>query len=394
MQRIDLDPFREYLISRIRKGVVNGHKLFLEIQPHGFHGSYETLYRYLRNDLNNYWIKPYRKNHYSYYKNSAIILSKYKSAKRFETEPGQQAQVDWGHFQTVILNGRKKKLYCFIFVLGYSRAIYIEFTTSENLAVFESCHINAFKALGIPNSIVYDNTKTAILFNKRMPDGKRKIDLNVSFLDFACYYGFEIIASPPYWPRNKGKVESSVKYIRNHFWQGMRFIKNINSLEELNQKAKDWVNQVANNRIHTTTQEKPMDRWLKEKPNLKFPKDLPDYQVSPFLCRFSNKDQFIQYKQNFYSVPKEYSWRKLFIREIDTQGNRLVTIYFKGKLITQHNLCTERGKYIENPLHFQHNLSTCNSQGKVKTGRHRTWNKYPEIPIRPFEFYDQLVNEK
>lgn len=390
MRKIDLNPYREYLISRIRKGVINGQKLYVEIIEQGFSGSYETLYRYLRNELNIYWIKPYKKSHF-YSKRSGINLSKYKSATRYETEPGEQALVDWGHFKTVILNGKKKKLYCFVFVLGYSRAAYIEFTTSENLSVFENCHINAFKKLGIPNSIVYDNTKTAILFNRKNPEGGRKISLNLNFFDFARYYGFEIIASHPYWPRDKGKVEAGVKYVRNNFMQGVKFTKSIPSLEKFNIQASNWINQIADHRIHGTTNEKPMDRWLKEKPYLKFPTGLPDYQTSPVLSRYSTKDQFIQYKQNFYSVPKEQAWRKLLIREIDNQGNKLVNIYFQNKLIAQHNLCSEKGKSIENPIHFHNNLKDSSQRIKRMTSQPHHWKTYPEIPVRPFEFYDQII---
>lgn len=397
MHKINLNPFRKYLISRIRKGVTNGQKLFLEVKDQGFKGSYETLYRYLRNELDEHWIKPHRKSHF-YHQRSAINLSKYKRAIRFETGPGEQAQVDWGHFKGVILNGKKQKLYCFIFELGYSRATYIEFTTSTNLSVFESCHINAFKTLGIPNSIVYDNTKTAILFNKKTAAGKRAISLNLNFFDFARYYGFEIIASPPYWPRNKGKVESGVKYIRNHFMQGVKFTKSISSLEEFNKQANIWINQIANNRIHATTKEKPNDRWLKEKAYLRFPDGIPDYQVSPFLVRFSTKDQFIQYKQNFYSVPKEYAWRKLFIREVNIQGNKLVNIYFQNMLIAQHNLCTEKGKSIENPNHFKPIINKfvsneIKSSVEKKANQKHVWRNYPEVPVRPFEFYDQIINK-
>ncbi len=245
MQKIDLNPFRSYLISRINKDVLNGQKLFCELKNQGFNGSYETLYRYLRNELNDYWIKPYQKSRF-YKKRTVINLSKYKSAIRFETEPGEQAQVDWGHFKTVILNGEKKKLYCFIFVLGYSRMAYIEFTTSQVLSVFESCHINSFKTLGMPGSIVYDNTKTVILTNRVTSSGKRNVELNPNFFDFANYYGFNIIASPPYWPRNKGKVEAGVKYVRNNFMQGVKFNKSISSLEEFNRQAGIWIDQIAN----------------------------------------------------------------------------------------------------------------------------------------------------
>lgn len=390
MQKINLDLFKQYLISRLNKGVSNGQKLFFEIKDQGFQGSYASLYRYLRRDLSDYWKKQYKKSSQFRFVRSSINLTKYKRAIRFETEPGEQAQVDWGHFGKVLLNGKIEKLYCFVFVLGYSRTLYIEFTTSQKLPVFETCHINAFRTLGIPDNIVYDNTKTVIISNEKLPDGNRHLHFNLGFQDFSSYYGFNIIASPPYWPRNKGKVESSVKYVRNNFMQGVLLKKSIKSLEELNQQAKDWINKVANQRIHSTTNARPKDRWLKEKSYLRFPNNLPNYQVSPFLVRFSTKDQFIQYKQNFYSVPKEYAWRKLFIREVDIQGNQLVNIYFQDQLIAQHNLCSERGKSIENALHFKKDLT---KHLEVNINPSNSWKNYPEIAVRPFEFYDRIINK-
>lgn len=220
MQKKNFEPFREYLILRLSKGISNSQKLFSEIKDKGFDGSYATLYRYLKRDLSTFWKKQYKKNYQFTSLNSTTNLNKYKRAIRFETEPGEQAQVDWGHFGEVIINGIKERLYCFVFILSYSRTSYIEFTTSQKLSVFENCHINTFKVLGIPNNIVYDNTKTVVLSNKKMPDGTRRVHLNLAFLDFANYYGFNIIVSPPYWPRNKGKVEANVKYVRNNFMQG------------------------------------------------------------------------------------------------------------------------------------------------------------------------------
>ncbi len=391
MHKKDLTPFKEYLIQRLNKDISNGKKLFSEIQDKGFEGSYTTLYRYLKNDLRTFWKKQYKKSFQFNSIKSSINLSKYKRAITVETGPGEQGQIDWGHFGKVVINGRIEKLYCFVFVLGYSRALHIEFTTTQKLPVFETCHINAFKKLGIPRSIIYDNTKTVILSNQKMPDGERRIYPNLAFLDFAKYYGFEIIASHPYWPRDKGKVEAGVKYVRNNFMQGIRFPKNIQSLEQLNLEAQKWVDSIANIRIHANTNEKPIKQWLEEKDYLRFPNNLPDYQVSPFVIRFSTKDQFIQYKQNFYSVPKEYAWRKLFIREVNLQGNKLVNIYFQNELIAQHNLCTEKGKSIENPLHFKQDLQSRNITAKTNPKQRNNWKHYPEIPVRPFEYYDQLL---
>lgn len=340
MKRVPINQFNHYLISRIKKGVLNGKKLFYEIKNQGYKGSYTSLYRHLKNNLNQDWKKSYRKRFFE--KNQSFNLTDYKTAIRFETEPGVQAQVDWGHFGKIEINGRTEKLYCFVFVLSYSRILYLEFTIKQNLSVFECCHINAFKALGIPESIVYDNTKTVVLSREKLPDGSTRIYLNPAFEDFTNYYGFRIKVSPPYWPRNKGKVESGVKYVRYNFALGLNLNKSFSSLETLNKEALRWTKTVANVRMHSTTGESPLKKWKTEKPYLKFPNNLPDYQVSPFIFRYSTKDQLVQYKQNFYSVPKEFAWKKLFIREINENGNIFVHIYYQNILIYKHRLSLEK----------------------------------------------------
>lgn len=390
MQKIDLTLHHEYIIIRLKKGVSNGRKLYQELKDQGFNGSYSTFYRYLKEELGNYWKESSQKKSKFHRKKSTISFTRYKTAIRFETEPGEQAQVDWGHFGEITLNGKIEKLYCFVFILSYSRTIYIELTTTQKLPVFEKCHINAFKALGIPKGIVYDNTKTVILSREKMPDGSKRVYYNLAFQDFAKYYGFKIIDSPPYWPRNKGKVEASVKYVRNNFMQGKTFIKNISSLEELNREAAGWSDKIANSRIHATTKEIPYARWDEEKKHLLFPNELPDYQVAPFFNRYSTKDQQVPYRQNFYSVPKEFAWRKVSIREVNNQGNTFIHIYHKGKLIAQHKLFTGNGRSIEDPKHFQ---STTESIKNMTTNSKESllWRNFPEVDVRPFSYYDKVI---
>lgn len=58
-----------------------------------------------------------------------------KATVRFETMPGKQGQMDWGFFEdhTVYEDGKWKRLYCFLLVLGYSRMRYIEFVTDMSM---------------------------------------------------------------------------------------------------------------------------------------------------------------------------------------------------------------------------------------------------------------------
>lgn len=347
----ELESFKDYLVSRFREGVFNGKKLLSEISMQGYTGSYGTLNRYMNAVLPDYWKNHIRHNRFFANSRAKLRPIMYKRAMRFETEPGEQAQVDWGHFGKVEVNGKVEKLYCFVFVLGYSRAIYIEFTTSQKLPILQNCHVNAFKKLGIPRTIVYDNMKTVVLSREKLPDGSVKVHYNPAFLDFADYYGFDVVTAPPYWPRYKGKVEAMVKYVRNNFMQGVKFNEALVNLNSLNKQASTWVDEVANVRIHASTEEKPIVRWEKEKSYLQFP-NLFRYETAHYEVRDSTKDALVQYKSNFYSLPDDFSRRRVLIKEIDRDGVNLIEIYFKDQVIAIHNLSRERRKLVQDPKHL------------------------------------------
>jgi transposase len=48
--------------------------------------------------------------------------------------------------------------------LGWSRAMYLEFTTSLESVRFLRCHLHAFQYFGgVPRQVLHDNLKTAVL---------------------------------------------------------------------------------------------------------------------------------------------------------------------------------------------------------------------------------------
>lgn len=104
-----IDPYTDYLQRRMAEGVYNARKLYREIQAHGYPGGLTQVILY---------IQPFRPPRQE------------KATVRFETEPGQQAQVDWGSCGYIDVDGRRKLLYCFVMTLGWSRAMYVEFTTN------------------------------------------------------------------------------------------------------------------------------------------------------------------------------------------------------------------------------------------------------------------------
>lgn len=139
---------------------------------------------------------------------------------RFETEPGFQAQVDFGAFQVENADGSIRTLYLFTMILGYSRKIYGELIDRCDLPTFLDCHINAFDYFGgVADEILYDRMKNVYIGKVA---GKKKF--NSTLLGFALHYGFKPEVSPAYAAWVKGKVERPYKFIREGFWRGYGFI--------------------------------------------------------------------------------------------------------------------------------------------------------------------------
>lgn len=273
--------------------------------------------------------------------------------------------------------------------------MYIEFVIKQCLPVFEQCHINAFEKLGIPKIILYDNIKTVILNREKLLSGEKKIHYNLAFLDFARYYGFEAKLCPPYWPRTKGKVEAGIKYIRKNFNTDITLKKSFSSLEELNKKANQWVDKIANFRAHRTTGEKPAERWLKEKPYLQILKDFPPYPVLPFIERASTKDGMVQYKTNFYSVPIQFARRKLLIKEGSKNGVNFIEIYHEDNFIAQHDLVRGKGNWIVKDCHLEKNSPNNKNQKVLKKQTRKVPNKlFPEVSSRSLSYYDNFLLKK
>ena len=122
-----IDAHVPYLLKRIAVGVLNARKLYQEIRELGYEGKESQVRSF---------VQPYRPRRQSV------------ATVRYETEPGEQAQVDWGYFGYIVHNGKRRRLYGFLMTLGWSRAMYLEFTVSANVASWLRCHVHAFHYLG------------------------------------------------------------------------------------------------------------------------------------------------------------------------------------------------------------------------------------------------------
>jgi len=360
-----LDPFVPYLEKRIEEGVLNCNKLFDEIRRQGYQGG--------RSLVKNF-VQPCRE------------ARRHEATVRFETLPGEQAQVDWAHFGYIEHRGHRRKLYAFVMTLGWSRASYLEFTVSTDAAWWLRCHVHAFHYFGgVPRVMLHDNLKTSVL--EREADGT--IHWNARYLDFADYYGFSPRACWPYRAQTKGKVESGVRYVRGNFWPGLRFV----DLADLNRQAQDWLDGTANVRVHGTTGEVPFDRLPLEE--LQPLDGKPDYETSLIGFRRSSKDCFVSYDGNYYSVPADYARKTLQVQE--TEDDQLIVFDTQDGEIARHRLAEGRNLRVAVAAHYAH--LRCGSRPVRRRGAIQVpappsepfLPPAPEVETRPLAWYDQIL---
>ena len=263
-----LDPYVDYIDCRMSEGLENCVVLLRELRARGYAGSYTILSEYVR---------PRRRSRQP------------QATVRFETEPGEQAQVDWGSFSYVDEKGRKRRVWAFVMVLGWSRSIYVEFVRRADTASFIQCHVNAFDYLGgVPRRCLYDNAKVVTLGR----DEEGRTEWNRRMLDFALRLGFELRLCQPYRAQTKGKVESGVKYVRGNLWPSVRFTDDA----DLNRQTLQWCDGVANRRTHGTTHQMPVEMLAEEQPHLG---KLPERNVlAPYLRedRMVARDGFVSWE--------------------------------------------------------------------------------------------------
>jgi transposase len=351
-----LEPYKAYIKKRLESYNLSAKRLWKEIQAHGFRGSYST-------------VKPYVREIKGIYR--------HKLTERYETLPGEQAQMDWGECGLIEENGKNKKLYVFTYVLGYSRMMYCEFTTSMKQEVLLNCLKHAFQELGIPKKLLVDNMKTAVDLHAR--DGQVK--WNKSFLDFAEHYDFLPLAAPPYWPKVKGKVESGVGYVKAGFLEGKEWV----NLSDLNSQLKHWLESEAQVRIHGTTRVKPILRYQEESAKLRAYQSMPAYPIEAKSSRKVAWDCHVSYGGVRYSVPPEVAGKTVEI----SQTESYVTIWYNHEEIACHHLAAKGSPPVTVKAHMLSARQQRKTQTRSGKPRYEQLKEHTvEADLNP---YDQLL---
>jgi transposase len=246
-----LDAYKGQLRARLQAAGsvrIPATVLLREIRAAGYDGGVTQLKEYLRS------LRP---------------VAPPEPVVRFETEPGQQLQVDF-----VVFRRGSSPLRAFTAELGYSRYAYVEFTDDERTETLVACLERALQFFGgVPAHVLSDNPKTIVLERDAYGGGLHRY--NGALLDFAKHYGMQIKLCAPYRAQTKGKVERFHRYLRESFFNPLQAGRaEILDAAIANREVRQWLDEVANRRIHATLKERPLERFLVERKAL-LPLPLP-----------------------------------------------------------------------------------------------------------------------
>lgn len=317
-----LDDFKPMINALLADNVWNAEVIFAEIKEQGYTGGMTILRDY---------IHPRR------------TLRESKATTRYETNPGQQLQHDWGELHVEVA-GELRKVYISVNVLGYSRRFYAWAAFSNDAEHTYESLINTFQWFGgVSAQVLVDNQKAAVLEHP----ANGQVKFNEGFLLLAQHYGFQPRACKPYRAKTKGKTERMVRYVKENFFQRYR---KFESMEHLNQQLNDWLLKVADERIHDTLKEKVANRFQKEQPTLSA---LPEirYDTSYRETRRVPVDAYINVRTNRYSVPGTLAGQQVSIR---IGLDRQLRIYGPDDtLVASHLLVDAKNRWILDATHHR-----------------------------------------
>lgn len=248
----------------------------------------------------------------------------FRHIPEIQHEPGEALLLDWGKLRDVVENGKKRTLWAFVGVLGFSRYMMVRLVWSNDVPTTIAAIESMLQELGgVPRRLTSDNPKCFAL-----EASQYEPILNPVIERMAAHYGVRMECLPPADPQKKGKVERPMPYVRRLYqahgdeWSGIE-----ESQAYLTKKVA-----LANERKHGTTRLRPIDDLVNvEAPALHALPPLA-YEIEEYSEGSVRKDGFVCFKGKFYSVDDELRGEEV---AVVANGTR-VAIYQKGRLVETH----------------------------------------------------------
>ncbi|MCP5021565.1 MAG: IS21 family transposase [bacterium] len=259
---------------------------------------------------------------------------------RLTTLPGEQAQVDWGHFGQVTVGKATRKLMAFVMTLSYSRHTYLRFFHESHMPVFLRGHVEAFEFFGgVARTLLYDNLKSAV--TSRVGDA---VQWNETLLACAKHYRFGPRVAAPYRGNEKGRVERRIRYIRDNFFAAREWT----NLTDLNIEARQWCLEVAAKRPWPDDTDKTVEEAFSEEQARLI--DLPD-DALPTFERVEvgvGKTPYVRFDRNDYSVPHAHVRQRLLVLADEDR----VRVCDGQQVVAEHARSFDKGRRVEDKAHI------------------------------------------
>jgi transposase len=253
--------------------------------------------------------------------------------------PPGHAQADFGE-ALVDIGGLRLKAHFFVMDLPYCDAYFVKAYPGETTEAFCDAHNCAFAFFGgVPQEILYDNTKIAVA--RILGDGKRK--LTRIFSELLSHYLFDTRFGRVGKGNDKGKVEGLVGYVRrNH----MVPIPSFESFDALNAYLEEQCRKRMDIRLKGRTE--TVGEMLEQERGTFLPLPQSPYDASDKQTGQVSSLSLVRYKNNDYSVPVEYGHRDVLVRGYVHE----VVISCGDKVIARHGRSYDKDDFVFDPLHY------------------------------------------
>jgi len=297
------EPYRETIELWLSQGR-NATAIWQDlVDQHGYSGGYQTVKRFVR---------KLRGTHSP--QAVGIIL----------TEPGEEAQVDYGTGPMVRdqKTGKYRRTRLFVMTLGYSRKSVRLLVFRSSSQTWAELHEKAFRRLGAsPRVVVLDNLREGVL----KPDIYDPT-LNPLYRDVLSHYGVIAMPCRVQDPDRKGKVEAGVGHAQRTPLKGKRF----ESLEEAQAYLDHWERHWADTRIHGTTKRQVAAMFAEEKPWLQ-PLPIEPFRYYQYGERVVHLDNCVEVERAYYGLPPGWigkqvkvQWDALHVRILNPCNYQLL----------------------------------------------------------------------
>ncbi len=258
---------------------------------------------------------------------------------RLATLPGEQMQIDWGHFGHLEIGRARRPLMAFVAVLSWSRQIFLRFYLGAHMENFLRGHVAAVNAWGgCPRVALYDNLKSAVLERQGTV-----IRFHPTLLSLAGHYRYEPRPVAVARGNEKGRVERAIRYIRDAFFAGRTFT----HLDDLNTQAEAWVSGPAGERRCPADETLSVSAaFAQERARLlALPGD--DFPTDEVKAVAAGKTPYVRFDLNDYSIPHSCVARTLTV----SASPHEVRILDAQTVIATHPRSYDRRQQIEIAAH-------------------------------------------